>query len=244
MPESAPQTQPIGAPIVQSPPEAAAPQLQSDAVDAETPERQEASASWSPPETRDQYDRMVRQSLLKQKQQLEPQLRESVLAEVQPQLDELTQIKDSQKTEFEKLTGKLETLSTENMTLAEKAAAADRKDLIYAVLADREQRLPTKFWPLIEGTTPEEVTASIDSLMEDAKGLAGVPVNGSVAPEGAPQEVGLGSPASPPANPQPRPAQPQSLEERAARLDAMRRGDPEAVAANIKQHLPQVGPRA
>ncbi len=253
MPETAPQTQPIGAPVnvndplrvnaITVPSTGVAPQPPSDLADAETQERQDASLPWQPPQTRDQYDRMVRQTLARQKQQLEPSIREQVALEFKPQLDELTVIKESQKTEFERLTGQVTQLTTEKLTLAEKAAAADRKDMIYAVLSDRAERLPTKFWPLIEGSKPEEVAASIDSLMADAKALAG----GSAAaqPLGAPlnTDVGLGSPASPPATLQPRPPAPINLEEASARLDAIRRGDPDAVAANIKEHLPQVGPR-
>ncbi len=246
MSESAPQTmplsQPVGAPLPQAASPPVAPQPPSDVADAETQDRQEASLPWQPPQTRDQYDRMVRQTLARQKQQLEPTIREQVLAEVKPQLDEYTAYKESQKTELEKLTGQLTSLTTENLTLAQRVAAADRLDMIYGVLAQRQERLPTKFWPLVEGKTAEEVAASIDSLMADARALAGMPINGTPPPAPA-AEVGLGSAASPPATLQPRPAEPVNLEEAAARLDAIRRGDPEAIAANIKKHLPQVGPR-
>jgi len=189
----------------------------------------------------DQLDRIINVRLKKQREQLEPAIKQQALAEVQPQLDEYAVYKQSQMGELEKLTSQLTNLTTENLTLAEKTAAAERKDLIYTVLSERAERLPTKFWPLIEGKSQEEIAASIDSLMADARALAGAPTNG-VPPVAPNPEVALGSPASPPAIPQARPGVPVSIEEAQARLDRIRRGDPEAVAENMKQHLPQVGP--
>ena len=201
------------------------------------------SIAFVPITTQEDFDVAVRDRIRRSREQLEPQVRQATLAEVQPQLDEYAALKEAQKTEFERLAGQVTQLTTENLTLAQRAAAADRLDMIYAVLAERQERLPMKFWPLVEGSSGEEVAASIDSLMADAKALVGPPGNGQPAGAPPPAEIGLGSPASPPAIPQARPAAPRTLEQRAAQLDAIRRGDPDAVAANIKQHLPQVGPQ-
>ncbi len=212
---------------------------------AETPA---ASALFHPITTQEQLDIVTNDRLKRQKAQLEPQLRQAVLAEVQPQLDELKQLKQSQMGDMERLTTQLTDLATANLDLQAKALAADRKDMIYAAVANSRQPLPVDFWPLIEGNTVQEVEASIERVRATARALVAAPGEPGDAPQqpgGAPPAtpavVGLGSPASPPAAPQPPRVAPQDAEAARARLDAIRRGDKAAVAANIKEHLPQIG---
>jgi hypothetical protein len=197
--------------------------------------------AFHPITTQEQLDRVTNDRLKRQRAQLEPQVRQAVLAEFQPQFEELKQIKQSQMGDVERLTTQMTDLATANLELQAKALAADRKDMIFAVLADGGQPLPVEFWPLIEGGTPEEVAASIEHVMQTVRRVAGAGQSAGAPAPIAPAEAGLGSPASPPAQPQARQAAPVDLEAAQARIDAIRRGDRQAVAANIKEHLPQVG---
>jgi len=189
---------------------------------------------WHPPTSKESYERMVSESLGRQRSQLrrEADDREAtVRSELQPQLDELQAIRDAEKTEIQRLTDDTaakDAALAEALTLAERY---ERQALILGVVAETGQKIDPRFFPLIEGGTKEEVAESVSALVDGMKAMAGVeavdPTTGSIA--------------SPPAVPQARDAAPQAEVDALARIERLRNGDPDQVKANREKYFSPVG---